>query len=244
MTKPHLTLFALLFAVGCSGSPTAPTPPPVVVVTPPVAVVPPVVMAPPVVAAPNPLLSDPRFDLSFYRMFALNGFESPNALQPLRRQTQAPRIYLRTIHDNGTPIDALTLNETAAALINTTGSLTGVFGLAGLEKGTSTRAGQPGWITVSWKDDPERRYCGYAGFASDWIELYTNTPGCRCPGGPAVRLNTVKHELGHALGFYHTDRPTDLMFQGGSACDMNPSDREVFAARVAYSQPLGSFDPK
>ena len=231
-------LATTLFAASCSGSsPTAPTPQPVTVVPPPVIITPP---APP----RNPLLDDPRFDRAFYRQFALNGYEAPTALQPLRRLQDAPRIYLRTVDDAGRAIDAATLNDTAAALEQTAGKLTGVFGLAGLERGTETRQGQRGWITVRWSDQPSPdQFCGYGLYAGDLITLYPRTPGCRCAGGPAVRLKTVKHELGHVLGFYHTDAPTDLMFSGGQACDKEPSEREIFHARVAYSQPIGSLDP-
>ena len=73
--------------------------------------------------------------------------------------------------------------------------------------------------------------------------LYPRSGGCRCSGGPAVRLKTVKHELGHVLGFYHTDNGNDLMFSGSNACDMEPSEREKYHAAVAYTRPIGSFAP-
>lgn len=233
-----------LFTIACSGSQTSPTPPPVVVVNPVPPVVPPVV-TPPVTPVPNPMLADPRFNLAFYRQFVLNGYEQPGSITSLRRQTQAPRIYLRTIDDVGAPMDALTLEQTAAALESTTGQLTGLFGVAGMERGTDTKQGQPGWITVRWSAvaSPEN-FCGFAPYAGDVITLYPRTLGCRCAGGPAVRLKTVRHELGHALGFYHTGDPTDLMFQGGNACDRLPSAREQFHAQIAYSQAIGSRDPR
>lgn len=228
----------VLSLAGCSGSPTAPSPAPT---TPPVVVVPPVV-TPPVAPAQNPLLSDPRYSASFYRDFALGA--SQGGPYGLRRLTQAPRIYLRTVDDAGKAIDAFTLNETAAALINVAGSLTGAFGLAGLEQGTSTKEGQPGWVTVRWSDKPSQ-YCGFGYYAGDLMILYPQTAGCRCSGGPQVRLKTIKHELGHVLGFYHTDSPDDLMYTGSqSTCDKNPSDREILHAKIAYSQPLGSLDPR
>ena len=236
-------LLLAVFAVGCS-SPTAPTPvsAPVVPAAP-VVSVPPVVTPPstPSTPTPNPLLTDPRYSADFYGQMALGTLVG--GPYPLRRQTQPPRIYLRTIDDAGKAIDAFTLNETAAALINTAGKLTGVFGLAGLEQGTGTREGQAGWITVRWSAQPSQ-YCGFGYYAGDLMILYPQTAGCRCSGGPQVRLKTVKHELGHVLGFYHTDSPDDLMFQGGSACDRDPSPREVFHARVAYSQENGSFNPR
>lgn len=230
---------ALLILAGCSSTPTAPTAPPVAAT--PIPVTPPVT-APPVVTPPaNPLLSDPRFSLDFYRMFVLGSQDGP--LQSLRRQTEAPSIYLRTIDDAGIAIDAVTLEQTAAALINTTGQLTGAFGLAGMERGTGTREGQNGWITVRWSAT-NTGHCGQAAIGGDLLTLEPKTPGCRCGGGPAVSLSTVKHELGHALGFYHTDTNTDLMFPRLTACDMTPSAREIFHAKIAYGQAIGSLDPK
>lgn len=240
-----------LFAVGCSGSPTAPSAPTVTnpaATTPPVVSVPPVVppvVTPPITATPDPVLSDPRYSASFYRMFALGAADGGfSGLTPLRRQTQAPRIYLRTVDDAGAAIDAYTLNETAAALINTTGKLTGVFGLAGLEQGTGTREGQAGWITVRWStvvDD----VCGRAVIGGGLITLFPLETRCRCSNGPAVRLYTVKHELGHVLGFYHTGDTNDLMSGiAVSTCDKDPSPREVFHASVAYSRAVGSLEPR
>jgi hypothetical protein len=224
----------VLLAACHASSPTAPTvvPAPPVVSTPP-----PVVSTPPPVT--NPLLTDPRFDRAFYRQFALGALEGgPYAL---RRLASAPRIYLRTIDDAGRAVDPGTLAQTASALIDTAGQLTGVFGLAGLEQGTETRQGHPGWITVRWAAEAGP-FCGVGHYAGDLITLYPRTAGCRCDGGPAVALGTVRHELGHVLGFYHTDNRADLMYHQ-MACHARPSEREIFHARVVYSMPIGSLDP-
>lgn len=246
MVNPRSSLVLLaLFAVGCSGSPTAPSAPAPVN---PAATTPPVVSAPPVATAPqtpapNPLLNDSRFSLSFYRMFALGALPD-GSFATLRRQDQPPRIYLRTVDDAGASIDAGTLDQTAAALINVAGSLTGVFGLAGLERGTGTREGQGGgWITVRWSDRANGSVCGTGYIGGSLMILYPKTAGCRCSGGPAVNTAVIKHELGHVLGFYHTDSTDDLMFAKVTACDKNPSAREMFHAKIAYSQPNGSLNP-
>lgn len=233
-TRTMIAAMVMLFA-GCS-SPTAPTP---------IAMPPPVVSLlpthPPAVPPSNPLLSDPRFNLAFYRQLALNAYDGP--VQPLRRQTQAPRIYLRILDDAGVAIDQGTLSATASAIESTTGLLTGVFGIAGLERGTETREGVPGWITVRWSPLLDGA-CGRALAGGDLITLYPRGP-CRCQGGPAVALLIVKHELGHALGLRHTDSTSDLMHGGGGplACDRQPSEREIYHARIMYQQRIGSYDP-
>lgn len=243
MTLFVVLVMALLLS-GCSNSPTAPSS--AVTVTPPVStpapVTPPVVTTPPVVAAPAFPPNDARFDLTFYRQFVHNALEGP--LQPLRRQTEAPRIYLRTIDDSGAAIDSRTLDITAAALINTAGSLTGVFGLAGLERGTDTKQGQRGWITVRWSTLVEN-VCGRALVGGDLVTLYPKQPGCRCSGNPAaLDMATVKHELGHALGYWHTDNRDDLMYAGNfGECDKNPTAREIYHASIAYGRPFGSVAP-
>lgn len=240
------TILLAVFAVGCSGGASSPTSPTVmnpVATTPAVTpVAPPVVATPAPAPTPNPILSDARFSLTFYRQFALGSLDNADP-RPLRRHSQAPRIYLRTVDDGGTPIDAGSLDAIASALENTAGSLTGRFGVQGIDRGTDTRQGVAGWITVRWSNVANPNACGQATVGGDLITLFPRTSGCRCGGGPAVSLSTIKHELGHALGYWHTDNTADLMYPTFNACDKNPSAREVFHAQVAYSMPVGSRDP-
>lgn len=221
----------LMFVLACTDArvPTAPSPP-----TPVVAVPPPIVVAP----SPHPLLSDPRFSLGFYRQFVK---------RPLARWTQPPWIYLRTIDEGGRAVDPRLLDLTAAAIINTTSAWTGgAFGVAGLERGTETRIGQAGWITVAWANLPN--FCGTVTITVvnngqvtiNQIVLNHVEPICTC--GPI----TAKHELGHALGYNHTDSPLDLMSGApldGRTCDKDLSARERFHAQLAYSLPAGSLEP-
>jgi hypothetical protein len=65
------------------------------------------------------------FNLDYYRQLVRNGYESPNALRPLRRWTRAPMIYLKTVDERGEAIDAATLEAVAAALGNDTGAFIG-----------------------------------------------------------------------------------------------------------------------
>lgn len=243
----RIVLAFAIASAGCSNStPTTPTPPVVVITQPPAVVVTPPVVTPPVIAppvvftpAPNPLLSDPRFSLSFYRQFAQGVIESGGTIYPLVRWQRAPKIYLQTIDERSAPVDSRLLDQTATAIINTAGQWTGgSFGVEGIERGTDTKENQAGWITVRW------RTSGVCGDSTHGIEGGTITMNWRrseCTCGPLV----AKHELGHALGYWHTDSNNDLMaatFQ--VVCDKPLSDREKFHARVAYSQAIGSLDPR
>jgi len=221
--------------------------PPPVTVTPPV-VTPPVVVTPP---APTPTTTfppnDPRFDLTFYRQLVHNAFEGP--VYALSRFSQAPRIYLRTIDEDGKAIDTRMLDDTARALEESAGEMTGKFGLAGLERGTGSHLRERGWLTVRWLPQAlnDRRLCGQAnvGVEGGSLDLFPYQANCGCERyGMAPRI--VRHELGHALGFWHTDRGDDLMY--GQAwdikfCNAGMSAREKYHAAVAYDQPIGTRAP-
>lgn len=54
------------------------------------------------------------FDQAYFRAIARNGCEKPDALQPLRRWTRAPMIYIRTVDDTGRPILPEVLQQVVA----------------------------------------------------------------------------------------------------------------------------------
>jgi hypothetical protein len=188
----------------------------------------------------------PPFSLDFYRQFVRGSIDHEQALQPLRRWTRPPRIYLKTADEAGTPISAAQLDSTEQTLLEAAESFTGGrFGLGGVERGTGTREGQAGWITVKWLAPSSEAICGRATIAQDggYIEFnYLRGGSCSC-GPLGTRPRTVRHELGHAFGYWHTDSTADLMSGAGIAgCQGALSDRERYHAAIAYARPVGSRD--
>lgn len=222
-----------LVAVGCGGSsPTAPSAPPVVVAVPPV--VPPLVLQM-ISTVPCPT-STPGLDFAFYLEMGCNSFDLP--LQPVRRWNVSPKVYLKTVDEAGATIDAVTLDTVQAAMISAAPALTAGKLSISVERGTGSREGQSGWITVRWPatiTPAEFGTCGRAQVATDggWVELLYQNYSCSCDGS-RIRATTAKHELGHALGYWHTDGAADLMLASQNACNVSPSARELQAIAYQY----------
>lgn len=189
------------------------------------------------------------FDLNFYRAFARNGFESPGALQPLRPRTGSIHIYLKTIDEAGQSIDTATLDATQAALMDSVGGWTGDHFSLDVTRGTNTKEGVSGWTTVKWPNPAEGGHCGLSQVGTDggWISLNYLGTNCSCGGQSKIYPRLVRHELGHAMGYWHTDSPSDAMFGQTltltTQCTGGLSQREMIHARIMYSRPIGNTDP-
>jgi len=190
------------------------------------------------------------FDLDFYRKFVRNGYEEPAALQPLRRWTRTPSFYLKTVDEAGSPLTDATLAMIETVLRDGVPRWTsGALGTPAIERGTGTREGQSGWITVRFPFPGDPNYCGHAqvGVDGGWIELETHGNGSACrTASSLIAPRTIQHELGHALGFYHTGDSRDVM--SGltwylSQGDDGPTARELYHAALAYRRPVGNRDP-
>jgi len=186
-----------------------------------------------------------NFDQAYFRAIARNGFEAPGELEPLRRWTHAPMLYIRTVDDSGRPILPEVLQQVATIAADVIPRYSGGrFGVAGIEQGTGTRIDQAGWITVLWTRDATE-FCGQANVGGEggMVTLTYDQPGCSC-GSKKIRPRTVKHELGHAMGLWHTGQSVDLMSGiGVDECDRNMTPRELKYLDYLYRRPVGNTDP-
>lgn len=185
------------------------------------------------------------FDLGFYRQFVRNGLDSPAALEPLRRWTTNPSLYIKTVDEAGAPIPDRTLDmveTTARAIVPAWTS--NRFVVATVERGTDTRVGMAGWITIRWPASVANpNQCGRATVNGGYVELEAHNP--RCQVWPWVTSpSLVRHELGHAMGYWHTNAPSDVMSATTWVSnDQQPSARERAHAAIAYARPVGNIDP-
>jgi len=188
----------------------------------------------------SPISGD--FDSDFYRAFVQNGYESPNQLEPVRLLQAPLHIYVRTEDDAGRAIDAATLDSTEHALLDTARIWSGdTFGIVEVMRGKNTKEKVSGWLTVKWASAASTGRCGRSTIGVDGGFIELNSSGeCSCGMTTRVYPRVVRHELGHAMGYYHTDNSHDVMYGRPitpDACNVQPSDRERLHAKIAHSRP-------
>lgn len=201
---------------------------------------------------------DGGFDLNFYRQFVRNTLDAPAGLEPIRRWTVNPSFYMKVTDEAGVMMDAKSLDNAEQVIRAYVPQWTaGKFAVAAFERGTSVRAPASGWINVNWSNQTLATTtsvlrCGDARLGENpgTINLYYKaaqnqfvTGQCRCAGVSEIGPRVVSHELGHAMGFFHTDG-NDVMHSGaGNYCDATLSARERYHAAIAYARPVGNVDP-
>ena len=187
------------------------------------------------------------FDLQYYRQLVRNGFEAPEKLEPLRRwSTVNPSFYVNTFNPKtGRALEAGEIALVVQALHEAVPQMTGGrFVTATVETGDTPRESRRDWINVSFIYDPNGDFCGQAFVGANPGTITMNYDRCALDcGSLKVAPETIVHEVGHALGFWHTAGAGIMNpFRSRRCGNLQFSERERLHARVAYSRVQGNLD--
>lgn len=159
---------------------------------------------------------------------AHNGGEYPNSVSqvPTMRWSQNPNIYIWTTwKDTGAPV--ANVDWWVREIRRVIPQLSGFTLQAGLiETGPDQRPAIPGWINVQFHHGGNYGYLG-------------RNPGeVQFAGDNACNYIAVTHEMGHAMGFWHTRTPNTIMGSTPGYCheaDLTPNELKVARAMYARS---------
>jgi hypothetical protein len=182
------------------------------------------------------------FSLDFYRQLVRNATRTPEDLEPLLRWTTAPKFYMRTVEEGtARPVEAEVLALVQEWLLLGVSMWTG-WTVPTFESGPEARGSQAGWIRVVFirSDEP---FCGtsFVGRNPGLITLALDV--CDC-GSRKVPPDTILHEVGHALGFWHVADRRSVMYpiDPGGCRPAELSAAEKHHAAIAFRRPNGSTD--
>jgi hypothetical protein len=186
------------------------------------------------------------FSMEFYRQFVRGTYDAAGAPYAVLRWMEAPRFYVKTVDQNGRPIEPEVLAVVREALPRAVAEYSaGRLSASVIETGTETRAAAVGWINVDIRRDPnERQTCGFANIGANPGSITLNNDVCSC-GSNKIPGALVLHEVGHAMGYFHVPDRNSVMypFLPGNCPSGTLSAAEKYHAGIAYSRPRGNMDP-
>lgn len=179
------------------------------------------------------------FSSIFYGQLVRNVLEetTPDVVRTL---PASPALYLQTTGLSSANIDHLVAAAREIVPMMTGGRLT----LTTVETGTEFKPARAGWIVTEIINEGESGICGRAtvGAVSGRIWLNIGEPRCAL-GADAISPIAFRHEMAHALGFFHIDVPNSLMHHRGNFGPGLPTDSERYHAAIAYRRQAGNRDP-
>lgn len=186
----------------------------------------------------------PPFRLDFYRELARDAREQREAPRAIRRWTQAPNFYVDVTNPkNGQRLSASEIASMERTLRAAVPQMTGGLFEAGIiETGLGPVKAQNGYISVTFVSEQSADYCGWAYVGANPGEIVMNYDRC-FSGCGRFAPETLAHEVGHALGFYHASSPGIMHPERTLRCDnLDFSEQERVHARVVYTRPNGNRD--
>ena len=160
-----------------------------------------------------------------------------------RLPSPSPNFFLLTTRLDDALVDLL--HETIPQAVS---RLTGVQFAGSIEEGVQDRRSQRGWVVVEGAGgglQPRSRacrdvvveFCGWSYIGREEGCIVLNTAARRACLTPSL----IMHEIGHALGIYHTDDARDIMHPTGLGGQSGRySSAEQSHGALAYTQPRGA----